>query len=135
MANRKIIDSGLGFLAKAPDFSLPKGSPAGLAELLTVSGTLQAIIDKINGGLTIGDASQASRAGNLDAQWIPDVMFTAANTPIAIYHGLGRRVVAYDVKRRDRACIIFDGNIGSWSDDVLYLQSNTASALVSLIVY
>jgi len=134
MANRAIIDYGFGFIPKAPDFLLPKGQPAGLAELLVISGYLQQIAEKLNGGLSLGDATQASRAGNFNAQWIPDIAFTAANTAVMIPHGLKRRPVGYWPLRRDKAATLFDANIGSWSDTVLYLQFDTANALFSIIV-
>lgn len=133
MAKRTLIEDGVGMIGQVVDVRFQEGK-------LTVAGgdyilsKLKEIVRKINGQLSFGSGVSSARAGNFGGQWI-EWIFKAANTAYLIPHSLNRVPVGYKVMRRDKACIIYDANIGDWGDDLFYLKSDTAASTVAMIVF
>ena len=133
MARRTLIQDGVGMIGQVVGVRFQEGklTAAGGDYIL---GKLKEIAKKINGQLSFGSGVSSAQAGNFGGQWLTWT-FTGADTPYLIPHSLGRVPVGYKVMRRDKACIIYDANIGDWGDMNFYLQSDTAAATVSLIVF
>ncbi len=70
------------------------------------------------------------------AQW-EDVEVTTpkANVEFEIHHGLGRTPTGYDVRRRDKACTVYDSGVGSWNKTTMRLKCDAADATVTLRIY
>ena len=133
MAIRTLIQDGVGMIGQvvAVRFQEGKLTTAGGDYILS---KLKEVVKKINGKISFGSGVTSAQAGNMDAQWIT-WFFKAADTPYLIPHSLNRVPTGYSVRRRDKACIIYDANIGDWGNKDFYLQSDTASATVSLLVH
>lgn len=134
MAIRTVIPDPDASMGDIPPITLEDGKLSGTTATY-LSSTLRGIIDKFNGGISLGNGLSGYRAGNLDAQYIDVFTPGVADTEFAVPHGLGRKPIGYDVVRRDKAAIVYDSSGGSWGDNVLYLKCNTASTTIKLRVY
>ena len=117
-----------------PPITLEDGKLSGTTATY-LSTTLRGMIDKFNGGISLGNGLSGYRSGNLDAQYIDVFTPSVADTEFAVPHGLGRKPIGYDVVRSDKAAIVYDSSGGSWGDNVLYLKCNVASTTIKLRVY
>ncbi len=57
----------------------------------------------------------------------------SANTEEAISHGLGRVPTQFDIRYKDRACDVYDGDT-AWTNKLIYLKCTVASAVTTLTV-
>lgn len=133
MAKRtRVADSDV-HVSGVPPLSLPDGkvTPGDATALQTA---LLTLTEKINGGLSHGHG-ETGHHGNLDEQFVDVITPPTADLAFAVPHGLGRLAVGYSVVRRDRACSVYDGNQGSWSDTVIFLKCSVVSASLKLIIF
>ena len=96
---------------------------------------VNSVIRLLNLGLSLGDGTTGSNAGNLDAAYVEILTPDVPNEEFEIVHYLGRLPIAYDLCRKDRACDVFDSSSGSWNDTTMRLKCNTASATILLRIY
>lgn len=134
MAIRRKLQDGSGSVGQLPPIALKDGK---LTEKLALAITdkMGQLIDKFNNGLSLGTGESGYQAGNLDAQFIDVLMPGVADTEIAIPHGLSRVPIGFLVVNKDRACNIYNSSLGSWSNTIMYLKSNVASATIRLLVF
>jgi len=135
MAIRSRIRTGLGQQAIPDPIMVKKDGTVDPAGLTNLKLALQSLVRAYNGMISLGDGSVSSWAGNLDAQWIPVLFPSVADTEMTIPHGLGRLAVGYFVGRADRACSIYDSSAGSWNTGRIMLKSSVGSATVLLLVF
>lgn len=134
MAIRTVIPDPSASMGDIPPITLEDGKLSGTTATY-LSTTLRGMIDKFNGGISLGNGLSGYRSGNLDAQYIDVFTPGVADTEFAVPHGLGRKPIGYDVVRRDKAAIVYDSSGGSWGENVLYLKCNVASTTIKLRVY
>lgn len=134
MAIRTITPDPNAAMGDIPPITLDEGKLSGTTATY-LSSALRGIIAKFNGGISLGNGDSGYRAGNLDAQYIDVFTPSVADTEFTVPHGLGRKPIGYDVVRRDKAAIVYDSSGGSWSDTLLFLKCNAASATIKLRVY
>lgn len=134
MAIRTVIPDPSASMGDIPPITLEDGKLSGTTATY-LSTTLRGMIDKFNGGISLGNGLSGYRSGNLDAQYIDVFTPSVADTEFAVPHGLGRKPIGYDVVRRDKAAIVYDSSGGSWGENVLYLKCNVASTTIKLRVY
>jgi hypothetical protein len=135
MPERVRLDSGVGMLGDVPDLTIRDGRITEETALV-LSTRLRDLVRKTNREISLGNGVDGYRGGNLDTQYI-DVATTpaVADTEFLIIHGLKRVPVGYIVVRQDRACRVYDSSIGSWTDSLLYLKCDVASASIKLLVW
>lgn len=133
MARRTLVQDGVGMIGQVVGVRFQEGKLTAAGGDYIIS-KLKEVGGKINGKLSFGSGVSSARAGNFAGQWITWT-FKNANTSYLIPHGLAKVPVGYKVMRRDKACIIYDANIGDWGDENFHLKSDTAAATVSLIVF
>lgn len=134
MAIRTVIPDPNSSMGDIPPITLEDGKLSGTTATY-LSSTLRGMIDKFNGGISLGNGLSGYRAGNLDAQYIDVFTPAVADTEFTVPHGLGRKPIGYDVVRKDKAAIVYDSSGGSWGENVLYLKCNVASTTIKLRVY
>ena len=132
MAIRKREQVSTDMVGYLPDIQMREGKVEP-SYMKTLVSSVQAVIQKVNGFVSSGDGTHASWAGNIDAQWM-DVYIKTADTEVEIPHGLGRIPKGYLVKKRTKACVIYDSRDGSWTDSVFYLKSSVSDVTVRILV-
>ena len=133
MAIRAVIPDGQSGLGDIPPIIVTEGKISSQTAAY-LSTSLRGIVAAANKGWSMGTGVSATRAGNLDAQYI-DVYTPGADTEFAVPHGLGRKPIGYDVVRQDKACNVYDSSGGSWGEDTLFLKCDAANATIKLRVY
>lgn len=142
---RTLIDKALGYVTVPQPVNLVddegrvvKGDQA--AGKLTVDavrylhGLLQALAFAVNGKLTFGDGSQASKTGNIDGQWVSVLTPAVANTEFPIDHSLGRIPAGVLVALSDVQSTIVVSSLGSWSRSRIFLKCSAASVTLRLLL-
>ncbi len=135
MAHEVRVELGIGHIAKPSRVTLDAEGKATGGAILSLNETIERIIGAINGLLSLGDGTQGARAGNLDGQYLE---FTSPSTPdeeFQVFHGLDRDPAGYIVVRRDKAAILYDSRVGSWSTHVAYFKSNVGTTLFRILVF
>lgn len=138
MATRKVIKNGVGQLGEPPLLSLertPGGEERVSAALISLLNLFQqTIIRKINGAISWGNGDHATQTGNIQGQWI-EVVTPSADVEFVVDHGLGRVPAGVVKMRANKACQIYDSNIGGWNDRKIYLKCDvdTATIRVALV--
>jgi hypothetical protein len=135
MAIRPIVKNGVGQIGQPPPLTLDASGNVTAALVQQLTFFLQDVVRKLNGHLSKGNGDHGTQTGNTRGQWLEVQFPVAPDTPLRIPHGLGVLPVAYEVGRRDRACIVYDAKIGSWNSEVFYLACDVASANVRLELY
>jgi hypothetical protein len=93
---------------------------------------LQVYADKFNvEGISLGDGTHNSKAGNLDAQLI-EVRFTAHSQEKEIDHSLRRVPVGYITAMQTSDGALKATNLGGWSPNSIYLTTSTQATGDSL---
>ena len=97
---------------------------------------LQNLADKLNvDGISFGDSTRFSQAGNLDAQRV-EVKFTGAGDEREIYHSLRRVPVGYIVVQQDKPGSLYVSKFGSWGNDTLFLKTDaTGDSLWAFLLF
>jgi len=93
-----------------------------------------AIVQKINGRLSFGDASQSSLAGNIYGQYREFTTPSSANTQFQVDHSLGKVVVARLVVRQNKAGELYDVNLTGWGDNAVYFMSSGTTVLYKVLL-
>ncbi len=118
-----------------------EGAIRGLLEAL--HSTVVNMVQRMNGLLSLGTpAKAASWTGNLDGQWLSNVVFDGAVT-VAIPHGLGRLpagiipvIRQFIPDDASTAPLLLASPTDSWTQDVVYLtKENAGRHTVSLLVF
>ena len=106
-----------------------------VSELDRAAEELQRITSVLNGGLSFGDGSAASLAGNFKAQFVDVVFPAAANTLHSIPHGLGVVPVGVIPFLFDRAANLYHTEFRTgWTPNTIQLYCDTASTKVKLLI-
>lgn len=93
----------------------------------------QSIIRKLNGRLRFGNGDHATQSGNIDGQWI-EVVTPSADVEFAVDHGLERLPAGYIVARANKACNVYDSNVGGWNDRTIYLKCDTGTVTLRIVI-
>jgi hypothetical protein len=133
MANRKIIDNGLGTIGNFPPITLTE---SGFTEqqVAWLSSALSAITEAINGNLSLGNADHASRGGNFRAQWVQQ-LFTSANVEVEIPHGLGRKAADVFFGLPSAAARFYTARRGSWTESTIWVACDTPGITVPILIF
>lgn len=133
MANRKIIDNGLGAVGSFPTLTLTD-SGFTEAQAAWLSGAIQAMVSALNGLLSFGNGDHATRGGNFHSQWIQQ-FFPTKDVEMEIPHGLGKRPTDVWVGLPDRAARFYTTKRGSWNDQTIWLACDTDGVTVPFLVF
>ena len=115
-------------IVQNPDGSLNVYSVRALQETLSI------LIANFNGQVSLGDGSDNSQAGNMNAKYI-NVTTPAANTEFPVKHDLARVPVGFDTVSRNKAGIVYSSRQQSWTASVMFLKCSTATTTIRLRVY
>ena len=114
--------------------SLPKietdengGLSSTLATLMYLS--IQGLMNRFNGLISLGTCAHGHRAGNLDAETIHWHTPVTADIEFEVPHELGRIPVGYEVISRDKPVVIYDSRKQFWTPKSFFLKSS--STLIS----
>lgn len=91
------------------------------------------LVKQINGRLSLAAAANSERVGHMNAQRLDVTFPSSADTLLTHPHGLERVPVGFAVVDRDRACIVYRDE--EWSEDVVKLKCDTASAEVVIYIW
>lgn len=106
-----------------------------ITELDRAAEELQRITSTLNGGLSFGDGSAGSLAGNFKAQFVDVVFPAAANTLQTIPHGLGVVPLGVVPFLFDRVANLYHTEFRTgWTPNTIQLYCDTASAKVKLLI-
>jgi len=90
---------------------------------------------QINGGLSLGEITQNGvEPVNIDAVWKTATTPGVVDTEFAVTHNLGRVPVGFDVKRMDKACIVYDSGT-AWTDTQIFLKCNVITVAITLFIH
>lgn len=134
MARQPIIDNGSGGIGRFPAIVLSEDGALTEQQAAWMSGAIQAIVDAMNGQLSLGTGDHATRGGNIAAQWL-DVYFKNADDLIEIPHGLLRVPTDVFFGLPDKAASFYSSARGSWTDSLIYFASDTADVTVKALVF
>lgn len=134
MAVLTIRETGLGFLTELPPLEARDGKLTPF-DLVNLYGAMLTLIQAFNGEISLGTGEHGTRAGNLDVQVVEVPFGTVANTETHVPHGLDRVISGYWRVRADRACDVYDGNVGNWNNEKFTVKCSVASAVVTLLVW
>jgi len=127
------IRTGIGMLSDLPPISLQEGKLTEV-QLAYVTDALRSIIKRLNGLLTVGDASKGSQSGNLDGQFI-EFTFVLANTDYVIPHDLERVPIGFILMDVNvDGAVVRGTNRGSWGSRNFQLRCSQASTTALLIL-
>ena len=134
MATLDLIKTGAGTVPKPVKIVLGKEGNLSAQVIASINAFQTALVRKINGRLSFGDAAQSSRAGNFFGQYRE---FTTPGTPneqFTVDHGLKKVVVGRFVVRQDKAAHLYDVNLGGWGDNSVYFKCDIASVLFKVLL-
>jgi len=134
MANRDVIENGVGAIGRFPPIVLSADGQLTEQQANWQSGAIQAVTDAINGQLSFGDATHATRGGNFSSQWIQQ-FFRTRDAHVEIVHGLGRRPIDVWFGVPDIACRFYTAKRGSWSSSSIWLACDTDLVTVPLLIF
>lgn len=134
MANRSLIKTGAGAMAKPVKIVPPPDGKPSPEMFLALNGFMENITRKLNGFLSFGDGSQSSQAGNIFGQYVEFTTDATPDTQMQIDHGLGKPVIARIVVRQDIAGQLYDANLGGWGSSSVYFKCDTASVLMKVLL-
>jgi len=134
MANREVIENGVGAIGRFPPVVLSADGQLTEQQANWQSTATQAITDAINGQLSFGDATHASRGGNFSSQWIQQ-LFLTANLAVEVPHGLGRRPIDVWFGLPDKACRFYTDRRGSWNSSSIWVTCDTSLVTVPLLIF
>lgn len=133
MANRKIIDNGLGAIGQFPPLTLTSDKLTE-QQAAWLSSAINAVTVAINGQLSFGNTDHATRAGNFFGQWIQQY-FRDANVEVEIPHGLGRAPYDVWIGLPNAPCRFYSNKRGSWSASTFWMACDTAGVTVPILVF
>lgn len=133
LANRRLIKTGAGAMAKPAKIVIEPGKPIDPAVVLTLNSFMENVTRKLNGFLSLGDASQSSHSGNIFGQYV-EFKTPSADVQFQVDHGLGKPVVARIIVRQDKAGHLYDSNLGGWGPRSVYLKCDVASVLMKVLL-
>jgi len=96
--------------------------------------TLESPIEHPGGSAGLGDASDGSIAGLLNAIYQVYTSNVTPDTEDTIVHGLGRIPVGFLVVDKDKAGDIYDGGT-AWTDTNIYLKCSVATVAAVILVW
>lgn len=134
MANRPILDNGLGSIGTFPPLISTQDGKLSEQQLAYLSSAIQSLAGALNGQLSLGNGDQGTRAGNIFAQWMT-VFFTTANVKVEIPHGLGKVPTDVFIGLPDKAAKFYTPDRGSWTPDLLYVTCDTSAVTARLLVF
>lgn len=88
----------------------------------------------LNGGLSLGDGTDGTQAGNLSAQVRVVTTPATPGASFVVVHGLGRQAVGYLAVKKSAACDVFDADDHASNDSELWLQASAGAVELTLLV-
>lgn len=88
----------------------------------------------LNGGLSLGDGSDGTRAGNLAAQVRVVTTPATPGDSFVVVHGLARPSVGYLAVKKSAACDVFDADDHASNDSELWLQASAGGVELTLLL-
>lgn len=118
------------------DITALKLEEGGLSDqqAVTLVSTVRDLIAKVNGMVSFGSALTGHR-GNLDVAHTDVITPSVANTEFPVVHTLGRVPVGAVLVRRDKVVNIYDSSVGSWTETMIFLKADAASATIKVLLY
>lgn len=130
----ELKDLPAAYISELP--SIPQDAEEMTPDMLrSITDAVQRIVRKVNGQVSFGDGASGFKAGNLDAANVNVVTPTVANTEFPVLHRLGRKPTGYFVVRQDKAVRVYDSSVGSWTERLMYLKADVATATLRIVVY
>jgi len=74
------------------------------------------------------------RVENIEGERISFTSSATADVENTISHHLGRTPIGYDVEKRDKAAVVYNGTT-AWTKDKIYLKVNVASVQITIFIY
>jgi len=74
------------------------------------------------------------RVGNIEGERISFTSSATVDAENTISHHLGRTPIGYDVEKRDKAGVVYNGTT-AWTKDKIYLKVNVASVQITIFIY
>lgn len=100
-------------------------------QVANLSNVVRDLITKVNGNVSHGTGDTGHR-GNIDESFVEVMTPSVADTEFTVPHTLGRLPQSVIIVRANKAAIIYDSSAGSWTDTLIYLKCNVASAQLKL---
>jgi hypothetical protein len=135
VAQNRRVYNGIGMIGLPSPLARDAEGKIPESEIVSLSSHIESMTRKLNGLLSLGDGSDRTQAGNLDAQWITLVTPASPGTEFEVWHGLQRVAIGYLVGRKTAACDVYDSNVGSWTDSLMLLKATAGSATINLLVF
>lgn len=134
MATPKLKRSELGRVGY-PGKIIGDDGKVGVEAISALVGYLKGLANKFNiEGVSLGDDTNLSQAGNLDAVRL-ELRWTAAGEK-QIDHPLGRTPVGYIVVLKDQHGDLKASNFGGWNKQTIWLTNDYAGdVLYSIIIF
>jgi len=125
--------TGLGMLPQLPPVTSKQGQLTD-QQVSFITDHIALIVRAINGGITFGDGTNSSQAGNIDGQ-LKEMTFVSANTDYEVPHGLGRVPIGLIVLDSNSDGAVTRGsNQGSWSATRMFARCNVAGTTVRFVL-
>lgn len=136
MARPTLVRTGTGQVAKPTRIVGNKDGTIPVSGLQSLNSYMATLAEKFNvEGISLGDDTRYSKAGNLDAQRI-EIRFTAASQEREIPHSLRRVPVGYIVVMQDTDGVLLASNLGGWGPDSVFLTTTAAgNSLWAIILF
>lgn len=130
------IETGIGYVTPADEFSVERQDGSVNPQAVrSLQETVNTLIANYNGRVSMGDGTDNSRAGNLDAAYSQETLTPGANVEFPLKHNLERVPIGFDVIQRDKAAIVYDSRKGSWTASTMFLKCSVAATTIRLRVY
>lgn len=131
MAKLSVKDDIDVFIGDLAPLTLDEKGNLSEQQVSNLSTVVRDVIIKVNGGISHGTGNTGHR-GNLDEAFTEVITPSVADTEFAVPHTLGRLPQAYHIVRANKSAIVYDSSSGSWTDTLIYLKCNVASAQLRL---
>ena len=132
MARNIISDS---FVQKPDEIALGKGDQLNPFSVVALRDVVNQIADRMNGGVTFGNGSTASQAGNVDAVYATAITPGVANTEFTLKHELGRIPIGFHTTMNTTPGSVYASRPQSWTATQVYLKCSAASANITVMLF
>lgn len=95
----------------------------------------QDVAKALNGGMSLGElTSDGLQPVNIDGVFVTVTSGGVADTEFTVVHNLGRVPIGFDIKRRNKAGILYDGPT-AWTETKIFLKANVISLTTTLFIH
>jgi len=125
MARANKVYTGYGSIGEPPIIKLSEGKVTEKT-VLEIHGYLREVADLINFGFSRGSFTPNESLGSTSGQCVHVTFPAAPNTPMEVYHDLGRIPKTYTPVRKNGYGDVKDAKSAEWTDKKIWLQCDTA---------